>query len=237
LTLLLGDAWNPIEPAIDAALAPFYMGNDFATTQEFIEFGKWDAWSWLWQANHGFRVRSEFLDDPRLVRATHTRFGAEVRETDLAYCDGGPKECLDLVTDREIGRATTDERRQCWQEIAAAHPPTTPYAEFRARSEDIATALATFQAQPAIVAWRAYAGPVDGTDPLVRFGGWDEWFSHLEDLMVNTTSFTLTETGQWFDDDAPGITIAERREYLELADRTIAEAPPTTMVVRLSFHY
>lgn len=55
--------------------------------------------------------------------------------------------------------------------------------------------------------------------------------------MVNTTSFTLTETGEWFDDDAPGITNAERREYLELADRTIAEAPPTTMLVRLSFHY
>ncbi|GGW14524.1 hypothetical protein GCM10018980_75670 [Streptomyces capoamus] len=226
-----------VPDAIARALAPY----DINAGERWNPAGEWDRWTIQVHRASPYLVRPAHDGDPRLLTPA-TVPGADLDPLGPLECYGGPRGLLDFDTMRQRTVQGYDDLRAAWDELAAAHPPARPLAEFVARHEadpdgyplDRATEEHLLQPLVQEVAQRAVAGdPHFGTsflttDPVAWFAR-DHALARERALRTALGKYALvTLDGRWRDTSSEG--------YLKWADEQLEHLAPDTVVVDVLCH-
>ena len=219
--------------AIGTAMAPYDYNRDAGVGDPDVETW-WDYWQ-IDGRGCEFPVVPGHEDDPRLVRGTEALSG-EPRNVPPSLCDGGPRALLDLETPRAQAAAEARRAFEAWQDFSAAHPPTRPSGDFRARhfadpeGYPRAQAVEEYRTQPAIVALGSNPElrELIGGDPAAGLTGDVEAYVRAAADVVLPSNGLLTLDGRWWD-----VANAERRRHF---NDYLDALPADTLVVRVLYH-
>ncbi len=231
---------SEVPEAIAAVMAPY----DFDLPGDWNPAGQWDWWRIHADMGKALLALPHHDGDGRLLTsASLPREKAALDALGPLECYGGPRRLLDFEAMRRRAARPYDALLAFWQELAAAHEPARPLAEFVGRHEadptgyPLAEAEREHRAQPLVreLARRSAAGDLDFAteflprDPVAYFAHEHEEARKWAVRCAVPGSALIGPDGAWTDADCAA-------DYWERANDCLDGLDEEAVVVDLLCH-